>query len=281
MTTNNGNSRRSAWLPHRKDIQTEVMANVAAVPASPVPPATPLEQRQWRRQAQRTYRLALTAIKDARSRYDSAHSAGLQHATALGNALLTQQYLPGMPLGALKGMRGLLEASARKLAMRQQQALQRLHAALRDIAAAVADMAAALEDVQSCGSTTSSDGRSGNGPDLSTPGRSPDGYERRMAIFNSIPLPVAVSMLSELLSMYQRDLRLKQQLVAAMEGAVARAAEVAAGGKGSGGSAGAGAEDEGKARLTVCLSSWLARPYLEEARVEHLLLVLTDDMAGF
>jgi hypothetical protein len=266
------------------------MASVAAAATSPVPAATPLEQRQWRRQAQRSYRLALTAVKEARSRYDAAHSAGLQRATALSNALLTQQYLPGMPLGALKGMRGLLEASARKLVLRQQQALQQLHAALRDIEATAADMAAALEDVRSCGGAASTgggsdDGNGGDGPDDSrATSKGPEGFQQRMPIFNSINLSTAVDMLSELLGMYQKDCRLKQQLVAAMEGAVVQAAQAAAAGKGAGGgggSGGAGGHDEGKAQLTVCLSSWLARPYLEEARVDHLLLVLTDDMAGF
>lgn len=260
------------------------MASMAAA-ASPVPAATPLEQRQWRRQAQRSYRLALTAIKEARSRYDTAHSAGLQHATVLSNALLTQQYLPGMPLGALKGMRGLLEASARKLVLRQQQALQRLHAALRDVEAAAADMAAALEDVRSCGGAASpsggGDGDGGDALDSKAISKNPDGFQQRMSIFNSINLSTAVDMLSELLGMYQKDCELKQQLVGAMKGIALQAAEAAAAGKGAGGGGGAGGPDEGKARLTVVLSSWLARPYLEEARVEHLLLVLTEDMAGF
>jgi hypothetical protein len=223
----------------------------------PPPPPTPLEQRQWRREAQRALRLALTAVKEARTRYDDACSAGMQHATALSNALLTQQYLPSMPLGALQGLPGLLQAAAGKLAARQQQALRQLQGAVGDLRAAAADMGAAVAGVG---------GRAGGG---AGPGQV---LARSQPVFSSISLPAALAMLQELLAMFSQDCRLKQELEGAMGAAVAEA---------GGGGSGSGAVDEGKGRLTVYLSAWLSRPGLDEGRVDHLLLVLTDDMAGF
>jgi hypothetical protein len=40
-------------------------------------------------------------------------------------------------------------------------------------------------------------------------------------------------------------------------------------------------EEQARERLTVLIVTWLVRPHLEEATVDHLLGVLTDDMAGF
>jgi hypothetical protein len=228
--------------------------------ASPTP--TPLEQRQWRRKAQRALRLALTAVKEARTRYEDGSAAGMQAATALSNSLLTQQYLPSMPLGALRDLPGLQQAAAAKLGGRQQAALQQLQGALRDLQAAVADMAAAVDDVRR------------KGADGCEPG---EAFRRAQPLFNCISLPTALGMLQELHAAFSRDCRLKQQLAEAMGAA---AAEAGASRGGAGARAGA-ADDEAKGRLTVYLSAWLSKPSMDEGRVEHLLLVLTDDMAGF
>jgi hypothetical protein len=230
--------------------------------ASPAPAPTPLEQRQWRREAQRALRLALTAVKAARTRYEDCSAAGMQAATALSNALLTQQYLPGMPLGALRDLPGLQAAAAAKLGARQQAALQQLRGALRDLQAAVADMAAAVDELGGGGSE---------------PGQ---GFRRAQPLFHSISLPTALGMLQELLAMFSQDCALKGQLVEAM-GAASSGAGALGGGTGTGAAAAGGGEDEAKGRVTVYLSAWLSRPGVDEGRVEHLLLVLTDDMAGF
>jgi hypothetical protein len=40
-------------------------------------------------------------------------------------------------------------------------------------------------------------------------------------------------------------------------------------------------EEDTRERLTVHVTTWLLRPCIDDAHIEQLLQLLTDDMAGF
>jgi hypothetical protein len=120
--------------PHTPAPATPNPAHAAPVPAAA--PPTPLEQRQWRRAAQTSLRVALTATKAARARAADASLNGTRDLTDLTNQILAAEYLPSRPLGALKDEPGLLEAAAAKLRLRQAAALARLEGSWRQLASA-------------------------------------------------------------------------------------------------------------------------------------------------
>lgn len=263
-----------------------VVAPAAVAPAAvAVAAVTPLMQRTWRREAQRAVRLALTAVREARSRLDAAAAEGYEAATDLANDVLAYAYLHRMPLGALAdvGEGRLLEAAGAKLLLRQQDALRRLRHSCEALAACADDAARAAASV-ACqdGGMTWQDG---------TP------------VFAALPLTAVAGMLKEVADALAADAAGKQGVCAALE-AVAEvqqqqqrrrlalqqagssgSGQLGAGGRGSGGGSGLASGDESQPPpdvvMTVFLTTWLAAPHARPEACDQAVALLVADMAGF
>ncbi len=132
-------------------------------------------------------------------------------------------------------------------------------------------------------------------------------WHAAVAPFAALTLPLAVTMLREVCDMYTKEMAVKWKLLTsftAMTDQDSANPDSAAGSSGgscgtsaNGNSSGTGSStakaissakssgQEGAETLrrlsTVALATWLARPYIEDERVEELLQLLGNDMAGF
>jgi hypothetical protein len=164
---------------------------------APAAPPSALEQRTWRKAAQRALRIALTAFKEAGTQCADANAAGQRAGTQLSNAVLTAMHLPAMPLGVLADVEGLPHAAAAKLAARAAECLQQLQAAAEQQAAAAQAMEAALGAVRGCVDQ-------------------PD-WQDRQPVFQSLSVPAAAAMLQQVVDMHCAELAVKWQLLAGFE----------------------------------------------------------------
>jgi hypothetical protein len=254
--------------------------------------ATPLEQRQWRRGAQRALRLALIAVKDARGRYGAAARACYAAAGEAANAALAAAYLADSPLGALKALPDIEGAAMRKLGAAQAAALARADAsaaALASVSAEMADAAAGLlallevaEPPAGSLQDTYSLACADAGP---APPSAPAAaaWQHGEPLFACIPLPQAAAMLTELAEAHTREALSSCRVLASL---AAVAAAVAA--SGSAATAIRSAQPSPpppvarlKEALAVHLALLLLRPLLDDGRCELLLATLTGEMAGF
>lgn len=86
-----------------------------------------LAQRQWRKDAQRGVRFAVTAVKKARTEFAGCCGSGQATLSGLANDLLTALKLPGLGLGCVeKEVVGLRAAAAAKLDLRAFQEVREL-----------------------------------------------------------------------------------------------------------------------------------------------------------
>jgi hypothetical protein len=95
--------------------------------------------------------LAVTAFKDASTRFTDANARGTTEATQLTNSLLSQHYMPDLKLPeVLQQVPGLPAAAAAKLHRQQLQHLQQLQEVLQEMQAAVQVRAWCLLSVCMC-----------------------------------------------------------------------------------------------------------------------------------
>mmetsp|Transcript_13928 Transcript_13928/g.30090 ORF Transcript_13928/g.30090 Transcript_13928/m.30090 type:complete len:271 (+) Transcript_13928:817-1629(+) len=264
------------------------------------PSATPLQQREWRRSAQRCVRLALTAVKDARCSFSAASAAGDKALAELSDAILTQVYLPKMVMGALQPVEGLKEAAARKLGIQQQQLLHTLRATCQQAQAAAQAAEGALQEVQA----------------VVDPQQT---WQATSPVFSCITAPRAAQLLSDVATMLQREVITKRGVYTLMHSVVAAhnpglqlpepkaltgeamdaetnstlstALLHAEAGPQAGAAVGQvsaralepqhWSEAELQGRLTTWLSCWLLNPHTDDGRVDEVLGALSEDMAGF
>lgn len=306
-----------------------------------VAPLTPLQLRQWQREAQRNIRLATTAFKAGRTKAQDATDTGTAAATQLTNSLLTAEYFPSTQLPEfLKAIQGLQAAAVSKLRRQQQQHLRELAEAVQQVAAAVHTMEQALAAIkaqlgeqqqpqqrdpgtQPAPEGSAAGGAAGSsavlgaasieavgGPasvleaDRSAPApavgpAAPASSSAtaaiaaqccRMPVFHILMLPEASAMLQRVLSMYQSDLQVKQQVLLGFEEAVSNKQEAggshansarARGGGSSRQDTGGAAAEAFRRRLTVLITCWMTRPHVDDGEVAQLLQVLSDEMTGF
>jgi hypothetical protein len=260
--------------------------------------ATPLEQRQWRRGAQRALRLALIAVKDARGRYDAAARACYAAAGEAANAALAAAYLSDSPLGALKALPCIEGAARRKLGAAQAAALARADASAAALAGMAAEMADAavglLALLEVAGPSVGSpqgappacaDSDAGLAP---PPVLGAAAWQRNEPLFACIPLPQAAAMLSELAEAHARNAFSIRRVVFSLT-AVAAAVAASDGGalavRAALPASSAASPPPPVARLKEALAVHLAllllRPLLDDGRCELLLATLTGEMAGF
>lgn len=111
-------------------------------------PATPLAQRQWHKEAQRTTRLALTNFKGCCTRFQGVSKSAYAQATELTNSLLTDAYLEGMPLGALGTIPGFHQQARAKLRANQARLLHSLEVQVGDLCSIALQMVNAIGSLQ-------------------------------------------------------------------------------------------------------------------------------------
>jgi hypothetical protein len=209
---------------------------------------TPLEQRQWRKDSQRSVRLALLGVRDARKMFIESSSAGYKEATELGNNLLLQQYLRNMQMGVLRGVPNIRGAAAEKLAIQQRRASEQLHAALRTLDGSVQSLRASLKDITAKYHASSS-------------------WQQQLPVFSTLTIGQILSILQDVQRMYDAELEVKKSLVRGLDDAVMRTIM--------------GKQEEMKPMITMYLTTWVSSPKLNEDLVEQRLGVLAEDMAGF
>lgn len=208
---------------------------------------TPLEQRQWRKDAQRTVRLALVGVRDACKRFNDANTIGYKEATELGNNLLLQQYLRNMQLGVLRGVPNVRDAAAEKLLIQHCKISEQLHRSLRLLDGAVQSMRGALKDV-----VAKKDGES---------------WQKTMPVFSTLTIGQIYNILQDLLAMYIAELAVKKSLVHAFDTAPAKLNMAK--------------QDDCKNLVTLYLTTWLSNAHIKEDVAEQKLGILAEDMAGF
>jgi hypothetical protein len=107
-------------------------------------------------------------------------------------------------------------------------------------------------------------------------------WQPRAAVFHVVPLPRAAALLSDIASMHARESDTKRSLVGALRRLVAELSADGGGGGGGGSSGGSSGDVEAlRERLTAAIAAWLARPFVDDERVDLILGTLTEDMNGF
>eukprot|EP00879_Flechtneria_rotunda_P008180 GHRR01008569.1.p1 GENE.GHRR01008569.1~~GHRR01008569.1.p1 ORF type:complete len:295 (+),score=110.93 GHRR01008569.1:741-1625(+) len=270
-------------------LQAAAEAPAETAVQSPKPPATPLEQRQWRRSAQRSVRHSVTAFKDAVARIAAINSQGMAHATQLTNNLLTERYMPGLALPAvLKGVQGLQQAATRKLQCRQLEQFGQLQQGLEAMHLAVQDMNNAALEARS-----------------QLPFNDPASWQHSIAVFHTLSLPESLALFEQILGMYQQELSVKQGILeffsdivqyqqpkgiqprrwATNGSSLELSGVVGADRDASSSRSGIGKlvsdTEELRMQLTVAITAWKTQPCIEEATADQLLCMLTDEMTGF
>jgi len=104
--------------------------------------ATPLQAREYQRQAQRCVRLALNAVNKGSDQWKAASTSGRSAASALVNAILEERDLPNRQLGSFQSVPGIVAAALLKLKDAQQ-------GHYTDLCKESASLRAALEMVRS------------------------------------------------------------------------------------------------------------------------------------
>ncbi|KAG1675276.1 hypothetical protein FOA52_016308 [Chlamydomonas sp. UWO 241] len=201
-------------------------SSAAARGASPAePPPTMLQRREWQRGAQRAVRLALTATRSAWTDFQAASDAGHKALTELADALLLLVTLPGLPLGALADVPGILQAAGGKLALRHAGALATLQdsvAATEVAASAVEGAAASVSAVafaapgSDCGAGVGGGGTGAAGQLLAFGGAVGGGWRCAEPVFATIAAPLAAELLHEVSAMLTREAQLRASIVDAL-----------------------------------------------------------------
>jgi hypothetical protein len=111
-------------------------------------------------------------------------------------------------------------------------------------------------------------------------------------VFNYLNLSEVLQLLQQVLTMHQKELLLKHDLLACFEKIVSGPAnDASSNGSGSssssshavgrGGRLNVKGPDGLSRQLTAAVTTWMVRPYIDDDVANHLLQVLTDDMTGF
>lgn len=215
---------------------------------------TPLQLRTWRREAQSKVRVALTSFKDAISKFDQQSSAGQRCLTQLTNAILNELLIGTRPMGVLKDVKGLQEAARRKLGEQQRGHMEEMQACVEAMTC--------LRDQMQWAYASVSDHRTQlEGRDMS-----------QCLVFHTITLDKLAQLLQCLVEMYEEEVKLKQSVCSAMEDWVHRTKKATTWNL---------PHSEVEQQLTVFITTWMVRPYIDEDRVRQILKVMTDDMSGF
>ena len=251
-------------------------------------PLTPLEQREWRKQAQRTVRISTTSIRSSWTSFESASESGHTHLKSLSDTLILLTQVHSMPLGSLSEVQGVRAKAARKLARQYQTTLNNLSKDCEEIerlADAACLAANAILEIVSMNEETGG-----------IKGGSMRPWEAICPVFASIPAPKLHMMLREVYSMMLQESRVKSSicrlfypddsnksgsilprrvydaLVAAADNNVQRQGKA---------SSLQGEDEMLRSSLTVALTTWITNPYLNNERYNELIHVVSDEMSGF
>ncbi|GLI61487.1 hypothetical protein VaNZ11_003884 [Volvox africanus] len=247
-----------------------------------------LAQRQWRQRARTAVRRAVTAVKEARSRFQALSDGGDAATSGLANLALQLSHLPNLHLpGALGGIKpDVRTAAAAKLARQLSTFVEGLWDRIRQLESCVAALGGALSLLDGVG-------------DQDQP------WMRTAAIFHTMPLPRVRQLLSKVYDMYKLEYDSKAAVAAALVELVARplaAAEAALTEAGTNGGSrpsgrqrdavgaavlaevthqGASAAERLPDFCTTYLSVWMLSPYLEDEQADEVLVALDEDMVSF
>ncbi|KAG2489347.1 hypothetical protein HYH03_012177 [Edaphochlamys debaryana] len=254
-----------------------------------------LAQRQWRQRAQTAVRVATTASKEARSRFQALSDGGDAAMSELANTALQLSHLPSLRLpGPLAEMRPDVRAAAAAKLARQQEALL---AALQD---RVGQLGSCVEALRGAVATLEE-----------VPQDEP--WMRNTPVFLTMPLARVRQLVTKVYDMYRQEYDSKAAVVQAMgallvfpspEAMQAASLDLSSLALSSMSAAGTGlqvkaadpmgramlaelskrGEAEGKRLPDLCttyISVWMLGPYLEEEQAEEALAAVTEDMVGF
>ncbi|GFR52593.1 hypothetical protein Agub_g15189 [Astrephomene gubernaculifera] len=254
-----------------------------------------LAQRQWRQRAQSAVRSAMTAVREARSRFQELSDAGDSALSSLANTGLQLAHLPATRLPpALATLRPELRAAAAGKLVRQLVGmLGELQERVRQLEGCVAALGAAVGSLEGVAQD--------------------EPWMRSTPVFHTMPLPKVRQLLTHVYDMHRLEYDSKAAVAAAFAGLFAapiEAAEAAAAeaqeefGVGGAGSVGRRADPRGVAALAVVgkggagggktgdakrlsdlcttyISVWMLAPYLEDEQAEEFLGAIGEDMVSF
>lgn len=108
-------------------------------------------------------------------------------------------------------------------------------------------------------------------------------WQSSLPVFHLLSTPAATAMLTEVHTMHSDELAVKDNLLQQFSQLVTPLADGAS-------QTGAAFHAHGthkhqeqavRDRLTVAITTWMVRPCVDDARVDHMLQVLTDEMTGY
>ncbi|GIL74140.1 hypothetical protein Vretimale_4919 [Volvox reticuliferus] len=245
-----------------------------------------LAQRQWRQKAQTAVRRAVTAVKEARSRFQVLSDGGDAATSSLANLALQLSHLRNLHLpGALGQIKpDVRAAAAAKLTRQMSASVEGLLDRVRQLESCVAALAGALSSL---------DDAAEDQPWMPT-----------AAIFHTMPLPRIRQLLTKVYDMYKLEYDSKAAVAVALGElvapplAAAEAAVTEVGANGCGGPNGRQRDAVGAAVLaevarqgpaaaerlpdlcTTYLSVWMLSPYLEDEQADEVLGALDEDMVS-
>mmetsp|Transcript_5761 Transcript_5761/g.16181 ORF Transcript_5761/g.16181 Transcript_5761/m.16181 type:complete len:220 (-) Transcript_5761:461-1120(-) len=167
--------------------------------------ATPLQAREYQRQAQRCVRLALNAVNKGSDQWKAASTSGRSAASALVNAILEERDLPNRQLGSFQSVPGIVAAALLKLKDAQQ-------GHYTDLCKESASLRAALEMVRSAADSVQQlllehAGAPGN-PTHST------------SVFHCLPLTTLGNLFGSAVQMMEAEITVKETVVCGLRDAM-------------------------------------------------------------
>ncbi|KAL3688588.1 hypothetical protein R1sor_014897 [Riccia sorocarpa] len=164
-----------------------------------------VDSRLWRPAAQRSVRNAWSYIHGQRSSWSSASAVALSAAKSLVNAYLSYGNVDDMNYGVLTDMEGLKEKTRRKLLYNQKKFLRVYLNSYEEMVQAVFQMINAARSMK----TYVNDSGGGLITFTNTQVDGDSGDCGGIPVFSCLPLSVYELLAAEIVSMYQKELKVK------------------------------------------------------------------------
>lgn len=221
--------------------------------------ATPSSVRLWKHGVQRRVVAALNGVANARVRWDKGVAEGKAAGAAMTNACLTSGVLSECDLGVLADCPNILESATVKLAGRMRKGVLALRAAHEQLELVLAAMDFALDGFSEEFVPTSLVGTPESAGVHRAASRGP--------VFNCLSVSTLEALACEMVQMFRAEVEVKRRVVA-------EAARLLL-------------EDEAddardhtelRARLEVCLATWMLEPEIDTRRLDEILWLLDEEM---
>ncbi|BBN08458.1 hypothetical protein MPTK1_4g11700 [Marchantia polymorpha subsp. ruderalis] len=166
-----------------------------------------VESRLWRPAAQRNVRNAWSYIQGHRSSWSSASAAALSSATSLVNAYLLHGDVETMEFGVLADMEDIKEKARKKLLINQRTYLRLYLNSYEELVQFVLQMTSAAKSMKTYLNSSGGPLINFTNVEAIVDGDSGDGGG--VPVFSNLPMAAHELLASEIVSMFQKELKVK------------------------------------------------------------------------